>query len=110
MFNSPALIVSSIGDLDRLDLLTSFMPSTTHLPSDVFGGPSSVRQNLEVTETVLGVRHHVGTYVVLVWTFRGRLHAHFSAGRRHMRPETLELFASAFEDWVDVAVAVEDSA
>lgn len=95
-FAIPALIISSVGDLARLDALNAFIPS-----------PEKRRYNgaaLEVTATTLGIRLRTAPIMNLLWSFRGRLHCHFLAAGEYTRPETLQHVVSAFEDWARVVI------
>ena len=105
IFAIPALIVSSVGDLSRLDVLSDLTaaPPVAETPGDseVVSGDA---KPLQVTAATLGIRMRTAPVMNLNWTFRGQLHCHFLAAREHTRPETLERVVRAFEEWVKFIV------
>lgn len=112
LFTLPALLISSIGDLARLNILTKFMPERQSSDAMAPSAPESIkdpkeaenRGKLEVTETASGLRHRAATPEITVWTYNGRLHCHFTAAREYITNEAFARFVSAFGDWVDFAV------
>lgn len=111
IFAIPALIVSSVGDLARLDLLSDLVASSpaTGIPGDENADTTNGEAKpLQVTATTLGIRLRTAPVMNLNWTFRGQLHCHFLAAREHTRPETLEHVVRAFDEWVKFVVQGED--
>ena len=65
---------------------------------------TDIKDVLEVTEALFGIRHRAATPVALVWTFRGRLHCHFTTAREYVRDKTFGRLLGAFDDWLAVAL------
>ena len=105
IFAIPSLIVSSVGDLARLDLLSDLAasPSAIGNPGDE-EADSGEAKPLQVTAAALGIRLRTAPVMNLNWTFRGQLHCHFLAAREHTCPETLQHVVRAFDEWVKFVV------
>ena len=88
-FTIPALIVSSIGDLGRLDLLTAFTPS---------GGEA---KTITVQDVICSVRVRTPPVMNLLYQYDGQLHCHFFSGGEFTTPESLRLVTDAFEEWTN---------
>ncbi|KAH8115367.1 hypothetical protein DFH11DRAFT_1726222 [Phellopilus nigrolimitatus] len=88
IFHIPALIVSSVGDLGRLGLLTSYLPRV--------GGQA---QTLAVQDVVCGIRVRVPIVMNVLYEYDGRLSCHFFSGGEYMTKEGLGLVTGCFEEW-----------
>lgn len=87
LFHVPALICSSIGDLDRLGIFDSYTPS---------------RQNktITVTEAISGIRMRVPPLMNLCWQYDGKLSCQwFTAGEHTTKGELVEV-VEAFKRWI----------
>ncbi|KAI5118789.1 hypothetical protein M0805_005018 [Coniferiporia weirii] len=92
MFDVPALIVSSVGDLGRLGLLDAYHPA-----------PGKV-QRVVVDDVVCGIRIRTPPLMGLLWEYRGELACHFFTAGEYMTPAALALATRLFEEWAAALV------
>ncbi|KAL5479106.1 hypothetical protein ACEPAI_2394 [Sanghuangporus weigelae] len=94
IFDLPALIVSSLGDLGRLGLLSSFVLSPDDEP----------KTRLVVHNVICGIRIRMPPIMNLFWEYRGKITCHFMAGGEYTASDELALMTAAFEEWADALI------
>lgn len=92
MLDVPSIVVSSIGDLGRLNLLSRFLPSPDHT------------KPLVVHDVVCGIRIRTPPVMNLLYQYDGRLSCHFYTASEFNTAETLKLMTDAFEEWTAALV------
>lgn len=80
------MMVSSIGDLGRLDLLTPFVPSKV---------PGS--KTITVTDVMCGARMRTWPVATLLYQYDGRLCCHFLTAGEYTTMEGLKMMTDTFE-------------
>lgn len=88
------MIVSSLGDLRRLDLLSSFVPASDGEP----------KARLLVNDIICGVRIRTPPIMNILWEYRGKIACHFMAGAEYTTPDNLTSMTGAFEEWTKALV------
>ncbi|KAL5525434.1 hypothetical protein ACEPAF_9304 [Sanghuangporus sanghuang] len=94
IFDLPALIVSSLGDLDRLGLLSPFVPSPDNEP----------KTRLVVNDVICGIRIRMPPIMNLFWEYRGMITCHFMASGEYTTSDELALMTAAFEEWTNALI------
>lgn len=92
-FHMPALIISSIGDLGRLGVLTDYLPG------------ASEQTTLTVDDLVTGLRVTIAPVVELLYQYNGRLAYHLGTSGVNTSEESLQLETVIIQEWVDALVA-----
>jgi hypothetical protein len=88
MLQTPELIVSSIGDLGRLDMLNEYRA----------GAKSN--QTITVQDAICGQRMRVPALMNLLWEYDGRLSCQWFTGGEWMTHAQLQRVIEAFEGWI----------
>ncbi|KII84544.1 hypothetical protein PLICRDRAFT_57529 [Plicaturopsis crispa FD-325 SS-3] len=82
--NLPTIVISSIGDLGRLNLLTPYLPSKE-------------RKTLTVTDVACGIRMRTWPIMNILYEYNGQLRNHFFTASEFTTPATLKLVTDRFE-------------
>ncbi|OCB90912.1 hypothetical protein A7U60_g1822 [Sanghuangporus baumii] len=90
VFQIPAFIISSIGDLGRLGILMDYLPGT---PSE--------QTTLSVDDIATGLRCTIAPIVELLCQHNGRLSCHFGTSAENTSEQSLQLETDLLERWVD---------
>ena len=91
-FDDPYPLISSIGDLGRLHILSNYLPSVKN-------------GMLEVDDVLCGTRMGIHPILNLLYQFNGELSCHFIAGADYITADSLQLVTDIFEE---LALLVSD--
>ncbi|KAH8113325.1 hypothetical protein DFH11DRAFT_1545019 [Phellopilus nigrolimitatus] len=91
MFDIVYPMISSIGDLSRLDLLNAYLPSAT-------------RKTLTVEDVIVSLRCRKPFFFTMCYQYNGQLSLHFCTAGEFATAESLKLVADIFEEWTTAIV------
>ncbi|KAH8823438.1 hypothetical protein DL96DRAFT_1713848 [Flagelloscypha sp. PMI_526] len=92
VFHVPALIVSSVGDVDgRLDILSSYTPSKGN-------------KTLTITEAITGIRMRVPPLMNLLWQFDGKLSCQWFTAGEYTTQDELDSVVEVFKKWIGIFI------
>lgn len=97
IFDLPLILISSIGDMGRLNILAS-------LPSSQAKTKISPDEKLVLNDIICGVRVRIPPTINLFWEYQGRMTYHFMTGGDYTTTEQLESLARNFEEWTKAIV------
>lgn len=84
--------MSSLGNFDRLNILTSYLPSNS----------SSGGDDMTVTDIILGFRNRGMGFSCLAYQFNGTLTCNFSSPLDKISQEMFDVAIDAFKGWIEV--------
>ncbi|EJD00984.1 uncharacterized protein FOMMEDRAFT_141733 [Fomitiporia mediterranea MF3/22] len=87
----PALMASSIGDIERLGLLTAFSPSV----------PSNAQERLLIEQVSISVRCPTPVKMVLSWQWDGRLLVRPQTASRWTSQKGLDRMGEILRSWIE---------
>lgn len=80
-------VISSIGDLERLNLLNAYLPSA--------GNPT-----LTVEDLVFSIRIRMPVIIALIYQYNGELSLHLHTAAEFSSEEDINLLNDLFHQWV----------
>ncbi|EJD04950.1 uncharacterized protein FOMMEDRAFT_145636, partial [Fomitiporia mediterranea MF3/22] len=104
MVDLPLLLVSSIGDLERPDLLSSFVPARPSPHPSLqqrteYTSKQAPEQTIIVHNVICGIRARIPPIMNILWEYNGRIACHFMTGSEYMTGEELAILTRRFEEW-----------
>lgn len=91
-FRGPYSLVSSLGNLDRLNILTSYLASNSPPGGD----------GMTVTDVIFSLRNRGMGFSCLTYQYNGILTCNFSAALEKSSQEMFDATTDAFKDWIKV--------
>ncbi|KAG7089984.1 hypothetical protein E1B28_011607 [Marasmius oreades] len=95
VFHIPALAMSSVGDMGRLNLFNAYLPSQRN-------------ETLTVVDMVVGQRMRVPAVLNICWQYAGKLQCHWATGGEWMTEEELQQVVDSFMRWIKILVVSVD--
>ncbi|KAI5124894.1 hypothetical protein M0805_007323 [Coniferiporia weirii] len=87
----PALMSSSVGDIEKLGLLTAFSPSV----------PSNATKRILLEQVSVSVRCPTPTKMVLTWQWNGRLQIRPQTAARWTTDKGMQAMGEVMRSWID---------
>ncbi|KAG7095981.1 hypothetical protein E1B28_006664 [Marasmius oreades] len=97
ILNFPALVTSSVGDLQRLGIFDEYLPSL-----------ENKTQPLTVVDTIIGQRMRAPMLMNMFWQYDGKLNCHWFTGGEWMTEEQLGMAVDSFKRWIEIFVESEE--
>ncbi|THH17416.1 hypothetical protein EW146_g3369 [Bondarzewia mesenterica] len=91
-----AFLASSIGDFDRLGLLSEFTPTAA----------DSAGKKIKVLDVLNRVRPSRPVMFCAYWTFNGKITFYLHASAKYQTETEMDVMAGAFKKWLDTLMAV----
>lgn len=81
-------VISSIGDLERLNLLNAYLPSAKN-------------PTLTINDLVFAIRVRLPVIIALIYQYNGELSLHLHTSAEFASDEHIKLIGGLFDQWVE---------